>query len=59
MQTKSLTATKEDRQRMTQEFTLRMLGQYVTFTGWQWLELLDEMREDSEQAERIRRMLAE
>jgi hypothetical protein len=57
--TQSLTATKEARARMRQEFTMRMLGQNVTFTGWQWLELLDELREDSEHAARIRRLLAE
>lgn len=40
------------------EHTLRMLGENITFTGWQWDELLDELREDSDLARRIRERLA-
>lgn len=38
---------------LSQRFTLRMLGEYVTLTGWQWLELLDSLKPDSELHERI------
>lgn len=42
---------------MHEEFTLRMLGDNVTLMKTQWLELLDELREDSRLASRIREML--
>jgi hypothetical protein len=44
--------------KMTDEFTLRMLGDNVTLLRCAWLELLDELRPESETAGRIREMLA-
>lgn len=46
-------------QKMRAEHTLRMLGDNVTLATHAWLELLDELRADSELAGRIRAMLAE
>lgn len=43
---------------MTTEHTLRMLGDNVTLMRCAWIELLDELRPDSELAVRIREMLA-
>jgi hypothetical protein len=41
------------RQRMQEEFSMRLLGEYVTFTGWQWLELLDNLKPSTEMSVRI------
>jgi hypothetical protein len=43
----------ETRQRMDEEFSMRLLGEYVTFIGWQWLELLDNLKPGTEMAVRI------
>jgi hypothetical protein len=49
--------TREERKRMSESFTLRMLGEDVTFTGWQWLDLLTDLHPESPLVERIRTML--
>jgi hypothetical protein len=45
------------RQRMTEEFTIRLLGEYVTLTGWQWIELLDNLKPDTEMSKRISELI--
>jgi hypothetical protein len=41
----------------TKAFTLRMLGDNITLGYWQWIELLDELKPDSQLARRIRNLL--
>jgi hypothetical protein len=41
------------RPRMLDRFTLRMLGEDVTFTRSQWLDLVDELRPDGDLRRRI------
>lgn len=50
-------AANAERPNMTARLSLRMLGQNVTMMRCAWLDLLDELRDDSELAERIGRML--
>lgn len=47
-----------NRATLHREHTIRMLGENVTLTGWQWVELLDELRPDSDLARRLRELLA-
>lgn len=46
------------RPRMQDRFTLRMLGENVTFTRSQWIELTDELRPDSDLHRRIEDLIA-
>lgn len=39
------------------EATIRMLGQNVTFTYSQWVQLLDELQPGSDTARRVRDLL--
>jgi hypothetical protein len=55
----SITATREARARLTSEWTLRLLGQYVTFTGWQWLELHDLTSSITEDGQALRARIRE
>ena len=52
-------AANATRPRMTDEFTLRMLGDNVTLIRSAWLELADELRADSDLRRRIMEMLGE
>lgn len=42
---------------MQDNLMLRMLGQNITLCRYQWMELLDELSDDSPLAKRIGRML--
>jgi hypothetical protein len=48
---------RQELRRLRRDFTLRMLGQNVTFTGYEWLDLLESLKDDSTLATRIRDML--
>jgi hypothetical protein len=43
---------------MMEEFTLRMLGQDISLRRYAWLNLLDDLRPESELAGRIRELVA-
>lgn len=52
-----MTISVESRGPWLEKLPLRMLGENVTFTRAQWSELLEDLREESELARRVRKML--
>lgn len=55
--TAHLTGSREDRKALTGEFTMRFLGQNMVLTGWQWLELYDQISSITPDGQETRRRI--